>query len=505
MKNCSKIKRLFIIVLLLSLTILPRFPLIQAEDLSGSTIEASPDTIYSLHNSTLTVTVQNSSNEKISGANVGLSVEAGEFPDGTPIHNGSSDSNGEMTVEWKAPVVSSDTYYNFTAIITMPNSTTVVRTTQVLVQPLDYSDSTIDANPPTVNELESTEVTVTVTGAGGPLEGATVHLDAPSGTFSSSNDSSSQGLSDTSGKYADNWTAPEVPNEMEFLIVATISYIDYIGDPLELELNITVNPVEGQLYLELDVSPSYELTVGETATIEVTLKENVTNNIVAGADVSFSALDGNFTESGSDLYIGTTDAEGKITVHWETEGLAPAIVGTIYPITIIAGKIGLQTNETTIHFLVQPELGELSITIESSKDELSLGESLTIDLTVEIDGVPEEGAYVEIIAQAGTFNGSDSDQLTGFTDASGSFTAIWQTADIVMDSNPVNYTFTITIAVFPYPDETESLQITLIPPSTSANGGLAGGSILTSWWLYALLGGAIIIVGALIIVFRSKK
>ncbi|MBD3190498.1 MAG: hypothetical protein GF308_07630 [Candidatus Heimdallarchaeota archaeon] len=505
MNNGSKIKQLFILLLLLSFAILPRFPLIQAEDLSGTTIEASPTTIYSLQNTTISVTVQNTSNDKIVGANVGVSAEAGEFPDGTPIHNGSSDSNGEMTVQWKAPVVNSDTYYNFTAIIKMPNSTTVVRDTQVLVLALDYSDSTINANPPTVNELESTEVTVTATGAGGPLEGATVHLDSPAGTFSSSNDSSSQGLSDAFGEYADNWTAPEVPNQMEFLIVATISYIDYIGDPLELELNVTVNPVEGQLYLELDISPGQELTVGDTATIEVTLKENITNTVVNDADVSFSAIQGNFSESDSDFYVGTTDAQGKVTVHWETDGLAPAIVGTIYSITIIAGKIGLQTNETTIDFLVQPALGELSITIESSKDELNVGESVTIDINVEIDGLPEEGAYVEIIAQAGTFNNSGSDQISGFTDASGSFTAVWETADIVMGSNPVNYTFTITIAVFPYPDEVESLQITLIPISTSTNGGLTGDSILTSWWFYLLLGGAIIIIGAVIIVFRSKK
>jgi hypothetical protein len=489
-------------ILLFAFTIISSIPFVRGADFSTSTITASDPTVYSLQNATITVTVQGTGGQ-VEGASVGIFVEGGEFPDSTNIYNDTSDSNGEVIVDWKAPLVDYDLYYNFTATIKMAGSTNVTRTTQVLVQPLDFSGSTVEALPSEINENATTTILVTAQGAGGIIEGANVELTGIGGTFDSTMTDQSTGQTNSSGQYSDDWTAPAVTVSTNYTIVLAITY-DGTNATFTTEINVTVVPVEGQLVLDLAVSPGYTLEVGQVATIDVTVKDQLTNTTIADAYVVFSAIDGLFTENGLDLYADYTDAQGKITAHWETATLDPGILGTDYVIDLTASKISYQTNDTSLTFRVQE--GELNVTITSDATAIDLGDSVAITVTVKLDNSPINNAHVTIIAQSGNFTGSSDMTIDGYTNDQGIFTATWDTSEMIMTGDtPIDYSFTVLVGIFPYADQEYSYQITVDPGTSTPDGGPATGEFYTQWWFYVAAGGGVIAIGTVIILASRKK
>lgn len=505
----TKKKQILLIIPMITLftfLLFPHIQLVSAADLSTSDIDANPTTVNSLSNSTITVTVQGTGGT-VEGASVGIHVEGGLFPGGTNIHNDTSDSNGQVIVEWQAPLVDYDILYNFTATIKMESSVNVTRTTQVTVQPLDLSGTTLEANPSIVNENSSSNILVTVQGSAGVIPDADVTITGVGGEFSSTSTDISTGTTNASGEYTDIWEAPNPPVETNYTLELTVTY-DGTNATFVGEYNITVVPVEGQLYLDLNVIPGYELDLGEIATIEVTVKENITNTVIENAFVVFDALDGNFTENGLDLYSGTTDVTGKITVHWETETVNPGMFGTDYTIDITVSKISYQTNYTTLEFFVEEEIEDLVVNITSNTNAITLGESVEITVTVKLGSTAYEDAYVSVVAFSGNFTGANGATINGYTDSNGNFTVTWDTSEMVMTgSDPINYTFSITIDVFPYYlDQSYSYNITVTPTETSTTpGGNNLGEFYTQWWFFVAIGGGIIGVGTIIILLTRKK
>ncbi len=504
MKNVNQ-KVVIPILLLLTLITLPILPNVKAEDLSLSTINANPLTVYSLKNSTITVTAQGTGG-LVEGASVGIHVEGGVFTGGTNIHNDTSDSSGEVVVDWKAPVVDATTQYNFTATIRTTDGNVTQIQTSVDVLALDISSTTLDVNPDEINETEQTQVTVIVDGAGGLIEGATVQIIGVGGVFDSSGDDNSTGLSDVNGVYSDFWTAPEVTDPTIYTFVATITYIGSIVNVVEEE-NVTVNSVEGQIILTIDVTPGYTLEVGQTATITVTATDNTTALPVEDVIIYFVAVDGDFTESGFYTYNETTSALGQVVVHWETDTLIPDILGTDYEIDITAAKIGLLTNYTILEFHVTEHVGILAVETDSAETAITLGDTVTISVLVTIDASPYEGALVEIVAQSGEFTQTGNDTYIGYTNSQGEITVTWDTTDMVMEGpDPINYTFSITVDIFPhYFDQESTYYITVNPTATSPpGGGDPEAPFYTQWWFFVLAGGAVVIIGAIIIFARKK-
>ncbi|TFF85033.1 hypothetical protein EU523_00615 [Candidatus Heimdallarchaeota archaeon] len=475
------------------------------EDLSGSTLEVSPLEIYSQENSTITVEVKGSGG-LVEGANVDLSAEGGQFNGGPEIYNGTSNTAGLVVVNWTAPVVLEVTNYTIRAIISFVNSTTVIREETILVHPLDFSQTTFEAEKATVNENEAVLLIVTTKGTGGVIPEATVSIIAPDGSFNSTASTTTSGVTDNSGKFQDFWIAPNVDAEQNRTLTATISHDGMPPDPLELDLELVVSPVEGQLILDIELSEGEQLIIGETQIIDITVIDQLTAETIEGAEVYFNAVDGIFTESGSDIYHGTTDSTGTMTVHWETTTLEPSYLGTNYPIDITAAKIGLKTNYTTLTFLVRPEVGELDVAIESEHNSISLGESVTITITIQIGGIPYQDALVSIVALDGVFESSGTTEVSGYTTADGEFSFTWETADMVMEgSNPVNYTFSITIDIFPYYLEQEYDYSIIVEPTTIGDGIGSSGAFYTQWWFYLIVGLIIIGGGSIIILITRNK
>ncbi|MHA1244477.1 MAG: hypothetical protein ACTSP7_07890 [Candidatus Heimdallarchaeota archaeon] len=505
MVKITKIAIMISMLFLVAALALPGINMVKAVDLDDSDIEANPTSVYSLETSDITVTVDGTDG-LIEGADVGIHVEGGTFEGGINIYNGTSDVNGEVTVEWTSPLVDHDIYYNFTTIIKKAASDNVTKTCQVLVQPVDFTGTTLEADPEDINEFESSDLTVTVRQGTTLIEGANVSMTGVGGLFTSTSKENCTGLSDVSGVYTNTWTAPDVADPTDYIIVLTVTY-DGTNWTHTDEINITVNYVEGQIILGISILPDTDLYVGQTATIEITAIDNSTSLAVQNVFVVFNALDGNFTESGLDTHSGVTDSLGKITVHWETADLTPGLLGTDYNINITASQIGLLTNYTTLTFNVVEDSGTFDLTVSSSASGIDLGDVVEIYVTVTIDGVGEYNAFVEIIAQSGIFDESGTDEVTGYTNSSGIFVATWNTSEMVMvGSDPVDYTFDVTVDVFPYfLDEEDSIIITVDPGSTNTTPtGGPDGPFYTQWWFFAAAGGGVIIIG-LIIIFARKK
>ena len=508
MVKITKITLITALMLIIVSLVFPGFSYTRADDFSGSTIVATPETVYSMENSTITVTVTGTGG-LVEDADVGIHVESGLFPGGTNVHNATTDATGIITVQWESPLVDYDQFYNFTAIIKKASSINTTVTTQVLVKPVTFSGTTFDADPTDINEEETTTISVIVENEGTLIEDATVTFTGVGGTFTSSATDTSTGSSNAVGYYEDIWTAPDVTDITKYLIVLDISY-DSTNWTFAAELNVTVNPAEGQLILDIDITPGENVAVGQVVTIDIMVFEDaITSPIdaVEGVYVTFTAVDGNFTEGGLDYFAGTTNSSGMISVHWETDSLTPAILGTDYDIDIVASLIGTFTNYTTLTFHVQEYSGVLSITSISDEDTITLGDSVDFTITVTIDGSAVENAFVQIQAQSGVFNETSTDKVTGYTDATGVFTAVWDTAEMVMVGNdPINYTFTITVDIFPnYLGQESTLTILVNPTPTSGTPTGTTGPIYTQWWFYVTIGVVVIGIGVVVILFTRKK
>ncbi|MHA1355817.1 MAG: hypothetical protein ACTSR1_11655 [Candidatus Heimdallarchaeota archaeon] len=146
MVKITKIAIMISMLFLVAALALPGINMVKAVDLDDSDIEANPTSVYSLETSDITVTVDGTDG-LIEGADVGIHVEGGTFEGGINIYNGTSDVNGEVTVEWTSPLVDHDIYYNFTTIIKKAASDNVTKTCQVLVQPVDFTGTTLEADP----------------------------------------------------------------------------------------------------------------------------------------------------------------------------------------------------------------------------------------------------------------------------------------------------------------------------------------------------------------------
>lgn len=509
MIKITKITLITTLILIIISLAFPGFSYTRADDLSESTIVANPETVFSLENSTIIVTVLNDTYQLIADADVGIHVEGGLFPGGTNIHNATTDATGVITVQWKAPLVDYNVDYNFTAIIKKANSVNQSISTKVTVKPVTFSGTTFEADPAEINEEETTTIKVIVENDGTRVEDATVTFTGVGGTFDSSGNDTSRGLSDAVGYYEDVWTAPTVADITKYLIVLDISY-ESTNWTYTAELNVTVNPAEGQLILDIDITPGTNVAVGQVVTIDIMVFEDaitIPANAIEGVYVTFTAVDGNFTEGGLDYFAGTTNSSGMITVHWETESLTPAILGTDYDIDIVASLIGSYTNYTTLTFHVQEYSGVLSITTTSDENTITLGDSVEITITVTVDSLAVENAFIRIQAQSGVFNSTETDKVTGYTDATGVFTATWETAAMVMvGSDPVNYTFTITVDIFPnYLGQESTLTIQVNPTTTTTDPNGTQGPIYTQWWFYVAAGGVVIGIGVAVILFTRKR
>ncbi len=508
MVKITKITLTTTLMLIIVSLAFPGFSFVRADDLSLSTIQANPITVYSLENSSIIVTVTGTGG-LVENASVGIHVESGLFSGGTNIHNATTDATGIITVQWEAPLVDYNVYYNFTATIKKESSVNQTISTQVLVKPVTFSGTTFEADFTEINEEETTTIKVTVENEGTLIEDANVTFTGVGGTFDSSATDTSSGLSDADGYYEDIWTAPDVTDITDYIIILDISY-DSTNWTYTAEFNITVNPAEGQLILDIDITPGKNIAVGQIVTIDIMVFEDAITapvNAISGVYVTFTAVDGNFTEGGLDYFAGTTNSSGMISVHWETDDLTPAILGTDYDINIVASLIGTFTNYSTLTFHVQEYSGVLSITSMSDEKTITLGDSVEFTVTVKIDGSAVENAYIQIQAQSGVFDDADQDKVTGYTNATGVFIANWNTSEMVMvGSDPINYTFTITVDVFPHYLGLEStLTITVNPTSTTTTSTGPTGPIYTQWWFYVIIGGLVIGAGVVVILFTRKK
>jgi hypothetical protein len=496
-------KTVIMLILFLSGLILPSFPFVKADDLLHlSTIQILPSPVYSLSNCTVTITAQGDQG-LVEGASVGIHVEGGEFPDSTNIHNDTTPANGVVTVQWRAPRVDHNTQYNFTATLIKDTNKTVLQAS-VMVQPVTFVGSTFEADPPAINENEATTITVTALNNGEFIEGANIQITGVGGTFTDSGSDVTTGVSDSNGEFSDIWNAPSVADVTEYVIALEITY-DLTNWSYTDELNVTVNPVEGALFYELSVTPGYDLGVGQIATIEVTVRNSTDDSLVENAMVTFIAIEGNFTENNMLEYSVLTDSNGIATAHWNTSVLTPQIGGTDYYVFINITMIGLISNDTTLMFHVTEYVGTLTVDVTSTTTTLTHGESVEVIILVLIDSTPVENAQVELRTQTGNFTGVQADTITGFTNETGHFTAVWDTQYMIMGGDTINNTLTITVKVFPtYIDGVISyyyITVDPIPTTTDPNGDTP---FYLEWWFIVAVGGGIVIIGAIIIFARKR-
>lgn len=479
-------------------------------DLSVSSLTFTPSNVYEDHNVTVSVLAQGPYGV-IEGATVDLTATDGVFVDsGVPSVNETTDENGQVTILWTAPFLTigvTSLEVNISATISFTGKTvSTFLSENITVYPIDFNSSSISFSDTTVNGGYSIDVTVNAIGDIGGVSNANVMLDALDGQFSNGL-TTIEGITDETGKFETEWTAPNVDADIIIDFTATLTYTN-VPQLKEVTGSVTVISVVHNITISLNAN-STSVTVGQFVSINLEIVDEV-GQPINNANATFTATEGKFVSTDDISVTVSTDENGLATVTWDTSSLAPPVGGLDYIIEVTVIKEYYNTNSSTISIHVNPEAVQLVTQSIPSPNSIKQGENVTIAVLVTDGSNPIEGATVQIVAQDGVFDSSGSAVALKNTNSSGYAVFIWITKDMVV-TTAKNYTFTVTASFPGYTDaETETVTIEVQPHATSTETSLptqptGGNDIMKQLGILFGVVGGIAILGAVgYLILRNK-
>ncbi|MHA1345949.1 MAG: hypothetical protein ACTSO3_06100 [Candidatus Heimdallarchaeaceae archaeon] len=479
-------------------------------DFSTSFMYANPTELYELHSASVTIYANTSIfPNRIEGVTVDLICDEGIFLDtGTATTSVITNYWGWVTVTWQANlsiIISSPLTVNLTADLSYTGK--IVSTSlneEIIVNPMDINSSTLEVSDTTVGGGYPVTVTARAVGDYGSVSHTEVLLDALDGEFTNG-ETNITALTDSNGYFVTTWTSPEVGTDLEIVIT---SIFRFPTTTLFKELNVTI---EVQAFSHnftniLTYSNATTATVGDYVLLSMETFNEI-GQLVADANVTFTAPAGVFIGSGTDTIELITDATGSVSVVWDTSNIIVPIGGFDYHIDLSLIKEYYNTNSSVIIVHVNPDI--LTLETDSSATPLSIVEGANVTITVHVtaNGFDIEGATVQILAQAGVFEFSSTETAAKNTDASGIVTFIWITSSLTVTVER-DFEFSIQASLPGYTDsDVEYISITVEPDETHSTGPTDGDGLTTGEKIGILLGavGGVLLIGTIAYMVLKKK
>ena len=281
------------------------------------------------------------------------------------------------------------------------------------------------------------------------------------------------------------WNAP---NDLVDTVTATITVnvnAELLSD--SDSLSITVSPIISGFKATWDV-PS-EVNQTDIVSISLTVVDNVSLLPVNGADVALLSEIGVFSNE-EDLINLQTDAEGKVSakLNLTSAVLVSATQNVALSASISKNKFDpYLTNSTVLVHRVQVA----SVSITHSKLEISNGESVYITVDASINGLPWDGATVQVEADGGFLPNGDTFYKAA-TNSSGLLVIEWTTNGLPLLTSDTIFHLTVKIISADFSIADTSLNVTVSAnisntfslPSSSVDGA----PIPLVWAVFSLIG-----------------
>jgi len=268
---------------------------------NSSTIKSEGSTLI-----TISVT---SSEQPVANAYLTITSNNGNLSSTTGITN----LNGVFSSVLSAPLTTQILNITITANVRRDRFLDGVGHASVTVEPKTLNVHIIAEPDVTISEAKA-NVIVTVEYEGTPIEGADVNVATQNGTFPQS-----AGLTNVNGSMIFVFTAPPVNAQATIAITANASRFGYAGN--QNQIFVTVNP--RTFNITVKAYPN-SIKAEEVANITVSVLCNEDGKPVAGALVSMSSSDGNFSE-----ISWTTDSKGHCSFVFNSPGTEAQITAII--------------------------------------------------------------------------------------------------------------------------------------------------------------------------------
>jgi hypothetical protein len=253
-------------------------------------ITATPDTIKSEETAHILIQVK-SDGELVSNASVTILASSGSLS----FENAITNSSGSVSLVFTAPQTTTFLNVNITAIATKGGYMNGMGQTVIGVDPKMLAVQ-ITAKPNVTISEANVNVTVHVEYDATPIAEANITIEAENGNFSMSTE-----LTDAYGNATFVFTAPQVNEQSNITITARATKARYAEGQGQAE--ITVNPRTFNVQIS---APTLESGEQADVVVQVRCKEDSTP--VAGATVTMSSREGNFS-----VITKTTDSTGTCT------------------------------------------------------------------------------------------------------------------------------------------------------------------------------------------------
>jgi len=304
----------------------------------------------------------------------------------------------------------------------------------------------VTANPSSITTSQSSTITVTVTSGGSAVSGASVSLSSNGGTLNPTS-----GTTNANGQFTSSFSSSSTGT---FTIDASASKSPYTPGSGNCQVTVTTQPID-------------------TGNLQVYVKEQGTNNPIAGASVGSTSQ-----PNGQSSLSGTTDSIGSVTFNGIRTG----------SYTIQTGKTGYQSGSSpatvnkdqttiiTIYLASVSQTGTLSVDTTPVKGEvfvsgLSWGiapQSRTVQIGTYTVSFGSMTGYSIPAAQSATVY---QDQVTSIV---GTYVAISQ-FDFKVEVSPSSKSvtggetaiYTVTVSLTGGSTQSVSLELSGLPQSIS--------------------------------------
>jgi PKD repeat protein len=325
------------------------------------------------------------------------------------------------------------TYYaNLTVIDDYGTASDVVFET-INVQNLPPLQVNVDLSNSAVHEGEQVTVAVHVTDGINAVENATIMMfSVAEGNFSQFS-----GLTNATGYFVANFTAPDIADKMHFRIVARASKTPYTEgtDYKYLE----VSPF---LSVQIDANPS---TIKSEGISQVTVHALSNGEPVIGASVILSSTVGNLSSS-----AGVTNLNGMFSVVF-TAPQTIVLLDSIVSATVT--KEGYMSGAGQVTIVIEPKI--LNVIVYAQPDVTISEANVTLTAHVEYEMTPIESANVTVTAQSGDFS-----KAYDFSNEYGNVTFSFTTPPVSTQSK---ITITIRASETGYATGQSTIELTVNP------------------------------------------
>ncbi len=471
-KNTINISILLILLLLANIVLTTLTVSAEGDPLSDSTIDATPEDIYELHYTTITV-IAKKDGTVLEGADVNISspVEWGVFTESTTSDywiSLTTDSTGTVSTQWQAPETPTEDApieAEIEAHIEYDSDEITLNTT-VTIHPISLDESSIVSSLDDVYEKHNATFTILAKGEYGFISGANVSLETnDTSIFPYSTDTVNHEITDVTdenGEMVVIWQANELIDADDSATNITVK-ITYTNRIVEYNSSIIINkhPIDFDSSV-IEVSKT-EIVSDETIDITVTAIGDF--GPVSNALVGIDALDGEFSNQISSIK-GNTNSSGVFQTEWT----APTVDFDIeFPFTanitytnLAVDPIYLEINVTVKFIEVIHEFA--SVDLVANATEAQVGEYIELTLSVlnELDDPVECNATFTLLG--GTFVENNADIITVETNSTGHAVVTWNTTGIgILDKDGTIFAVGLSLIHIDYhPSYSNDTQLELL-------------------------------------------